>query len=111
MVGVVRIDPHHVVVHVLVALSDAMECLPRVVGHHVEHVHGVHAIHVVRIGEDLAVVQAHGVEAAHPLPIHAAVTRAEESALRIRRLDDGVNDVRIHRRDREADAPHVFRGW
>src|SRR5690606_35715478 len=75
-----------------------------VVRHHRAHVHRVDALGVHRVDEDLLVVEADRRVAALPAPADAAVVGAEGAAAATGRLDDRVDDVRMRRRAREADA-------
>ena len=64
----------------------------------------------VRIDDEVGVVLRLLVERVPLLPGDAAVGGAEDAALLVGRLDDGVDDVRIGRRDRQADAAEVAAG-
>ena len=98
-VGVVRVDPHGVVVDVLGDHRHAAEALAAVLGDVQPGVQGVDPVGVLRVGDDLLVVlgTARDVVAAL-LPVGAGVGRAEEAAGVAGRLDDGVQQVGIDRR-------------
>ena len=108
--GVVRIDPDDVVVDVHVPLAKRPQRLTAIVGDLEDHVGNVDAIDVNRVGEDVAVIHCTGVVVSAPLPGDAVVGRAIDAALAIGRLDVGVKDVGVHRRDSQADAPELLVG-
>ena len=111
VVDVVGVDPHRVVVHVLVAFAQVPPGLARVVRHLEEDVHRVDSLRVLRVDEYLLVVHgAAGAVISLLLPGLAAV-RGAEGAPRLvggGRLHDGVDGVGVGRGDREADASHLL---
>ncbi len=107
VVGVLRIDPDRMIVDVLGLFAQAAKALAAVVGDLQKGVHRVDAVELVRIGEDLGVVVAARRMPGALLPAFAAVGGAEEAALVGLGLDDRVDDVRVLRREREADPADV----
>src|SRR6185295_12882056 len=111
VIGVGGVDPHHVVVDVLVLLAERPEGLAAVLAGLEQHVHGVDAVGIEGIDEQLLIVlRAVRDVVAALLPTAAGVGRAEEAAGLADGLDDGVDGVRLRRREGEADAPHVLLG-
>jgi len=98
VVGVVRVDPQGVVVHVLAVAAHALERGAAVIGHLHPGVHGVDAVDVLRIGDDLIVIlgAARDVVAAL-VPGGAGVGAAVEAALVTGGFDDGVDHVGVGR--------------
>ena len=108
VVGVVRIDPQRVAVHVHAAPLDVPPGAAAVLGHVQEGVEHVHAIDLVRVAHDLVVIHRGrtGV-VAHPRPRRAAIGAAEEAGQAVLRLDDRVDDVGVRRRDAQPDLAQV----
>src|SRR6185369_3749446 len=102
------VDPHHVVVHVLVLLSGVVERLAAVGRDLEEGVDGEDRAHLGGVRKELLVVlRAARDGAAALLPTGAGVGRAVEAAA-LPRLDGGVDHVGGDGGDGEADAPHLF---
>ena len=111
VVGVARVDPERVIIHVAVLARHALERLPAIFGHVQERIQGVDPVHLARVADDLVVVLGAGrLVVATLLPGLTTIHGSEEPALVIGRLDDGVDDVRIGGRDVQADSPHVYLG-
>ena len=109
MIGVVRIDPDVMVVNVLGFLTKTPQGFAAIVRDHQKNIHDVNAIDVLRIGDDARVVHRRRVEFVALFPTAAAIARAEDAALFVRRFNGRVDDIGINRRDRQADAAHICR--
>ena len=108
--GVERVEGHGVEVDVHAAGGEAVPSLAAVVGHLQVGVHRVDAVEAVGVGVELVVVHRRPrlvVRGAAPALAH--VHAAKGAAFAHRDLDDGVEDVRIDRRDRHPDLPLVAR--
>src|SRR5438128_1904842 len=118
--GRARIDRERVAVGMDVLEAVLAPGLPAVLGDVEDEAEHVDLLVVLRIDADLAEIERARVEVALALPRIAAVV-APEHPPRFARdvvdirgpargaLDDGIDDVRILREDREPDAPR--RGW
>jgi hypothetical protein len=108
VLGILRVDPDLVIVDVLPLLAQRAERPPAVVGHPDEDVHHVQPVLVGGIDDQVRVVLRLGVERVALLPGDAPVGTAEDAPLR--RLDDGVDHVRVGRRHRQPDPPDISAG-
>ncbi len=109
VLGVLRIDPQRVVVHVMVDFVHAVQRLAAVERLAQKHVHHEDAVDVLRIGHDARVVHRSLIEFVALLPRCALIGRAENSALAVSRFNRRIHHVRILRRNRQPNAPHVHR--
>ena len=109
MLGVLWIDPHAVVVDVLALLPGHFEGFATVLGVLQPGIHAIHGVDIMRMANDLLVVVATGLKARHFCPALTAIAGSVESSIFGCR-DNCVNDVRVRRRDIEANAAHIV-GW
>ena len=112
VIGVGRVDPHDVVVDMLVFLGEPLPGLAAVLGHMVVGVHCIDAIDPLWVGEKLLVIlRPGGTVIADAGPALAAIGRAIGTAfLGLGGLEEGVDDVGVGGRDSEADAAKVGLG-
>src|SRR6185312_10348256 len=110
VIGVGGINPDDVVIDVFVGLAQLVEGGAAVVGDGDGGVEFEDAVGVFGVGGDLSVVHGPGLDGVALLPRCAAVGRAEDAALALGRLDRGVEDARVGRRDGQADAAQADRG-
>ncbi len=110
IVRIVRVDVERVIVNVAILVRHAGERLAPVVRHLHERVKRINPIRVLRVAHQFVVIlRAAGVVVAHLRPRLAAIGRAKEAAVFVLRLDDRINDVRVRRAHRHADAALVAR--
>ena len=107
MLGVIGINPHHVVVAVMINLVDLAERLAAIGRFTQFNIHHEDAIDVLRISDDPAVIHRSRVEFVPPLPVHALVAGAEDSSFAVRRFHRRVDDVRIGRRHCQTNPSHI----
>src|SRR5439155_6683564 len=67
------------------------------------------SIDIFWIGDDPRVVHRAGIELVASFPTTAAIVRTKNATLPIGGLDRRINNVRINRRDCQADAAHLSR--
>ena len=114
VVAVVRIDPHRVVVAVLLASRSQVVEGPAAVARDLEkHVHLIHQVGILRGGLDLLVVMRAGTAGdvgVAALPALALVARAVEASLLVVRLDGRVDQFGVGGGHGETDLAHVALG-
>src|SRR5262249_53449447 len=106
VIGVLRVDVNAVVIDVLPALAEVAQVLAAIVGNLDQDTHHVDAVLLLGIDDQVRVVLRLLVEAVAFLP-GLAVGRAENAAVAVDGLDDGIDDVRVGGRDGESDAAEV----
>src|ERR1044072_988913 len=107
MIVVARVNPDLVIVNMLRFLAETPQCSTAIIRNHQKDVHDVDSVHVLWMGNDARVVHRAGVKLVSSLPTAAAISRAKDPALAIAGLYGRVKNIRIDRRDRQADAPQV----
>ena len=96
MIGVGGIDPHGVVVDVLVLFADLLPGHPTIDGAMEPGIHGIDGVDIHRVGHELVVVlRTHRHVIGDLLPTLAAVGALVDAALVALGLDDGVDDIGV----------------
>ena len=108
MIGIVGIDPYHVIVNMVIGLVHLVQRLPAIIRLAQECVHHINPVHVLWVGEDLRVVHSDRVQLISSFPGRAPVLRAKDSTLSIRRFNGRVHRIRINRRHRHSNPSHVL---
>ena len=108
VLGVIGINPDRMIVAVMIHFIYFVEGFAAVERLAQFHAHHENAIDILGIGHNPGVVHRALIEFVASLPGRALIARTKNAALAIRRFNRGVNHVRINRRNRKPNAPHIF---
>ena len=106
--GIVRVNPQRVIIDMAVAPLRTRETFAAIGCDHQERIEDVNRIYSMRIAHDLVVVHRCGCRSAVALgPALASISGTEESAFAFLRFDDGIDHIRIRRRDIQPDLAFI----
>ena len=108
MILVCRIDDDGVVVDMFVLFPQRLERFAAILADHHHRIERIDSVRIVRAADNFVVVLGAARDiAAHLLPGFTSVGTEEKTTLAFSRFDDRINNLRIHRRDVQADFPLV----
>src|SRR6056297_292233 len=100
VVGILRIDPHAVIVHVFPFFAGSLKGLTTILGVVQPGIHAEYFVDIMGIANDFLVIVPRSFVAASFGPIQSLIGGAVESVFVVLGVNDGIDAVAICRRDR-----------